>query len=290
VPGSPDASGADASGADAGGIPCDVEKVQYGGCPGGDLITPCLDGYYGAAFCQYYDAGPADVATDAGWDIGPFPDAGPDPYADLYKGTADLTDDALRGALYELVKDHNGLGFSGAKQVLYADVDNDNGWVECVYTGIRVQTTGIPPNSVMNTEHTWPQSKGADTEPARGDLNHLFPTDSKANSRRNNNDYGWVETPTWTQGGSKLGAGIGGVTVFEPRDQHKGNAARAMFYFSVRYQMHIAQDEEEALKIWNHLDPPDDRERTRNTTIEGYQKTRNPFVDHPEFADKIADF
>jgi endonuclease I len=54
--------------------------------------------------------------------------------------------------------------------------------------------------------------------------------------------------------------------------------------------MPIPQDEEEALKVWNHLDPPDEKERVRNGRIEEHQNTRNPFVDHPEFADRIGDF
>ena len=43
----------------------------------------------------------------------------------------------------------------------------------------------------MNTEHTWPQSKGA-TGAAKSDLHHLFPTDSKANSIRGNHPFGIV--------------------------------------------------------------------------------------------------
>jgi endonuclease I len=188
------------------------------------------------------------------------------------------------------VKDQTTLGYDQARPVIFEDVDNEGGWVECVYTGKRVQTTGVPPSDVMNTEHSWPQSKGASAEPARGDLNHLYPVDSGANSRRSNNDYGWVVNATWTAGGSKSGADAKGNVVFEPRDPHKGNAARSIFYFSIRYRMPVPQDEEEALKVWNHLDPPDEKERARNTKIEGYQHTRNPFVDHPEFVDRIADF
>ncbi|MFA6890165.1 MAG: endonuclease, partial [Bacilli bacterium] len=41
------------------------------------------------------------------------------------------------------------------------------------------------------------------------------------------------------------------------------------------------------LLTWNQLDPVDDFERNRNDVIYGYQGNRNPFVDHPEFADMI---
>ncbi|MBI5527272.1 MAG: endonuclease [Deltaproteobacteria bacterium] len=309
----PDASGypADTSAApdrgapeeDAGCEPCESERVLFGGCAGGDLVTPCVDGVFGEPFCLNPDAGLADASTDgaeydaaadagydSGWDAGQFGDSGPDPHSDLYEGTQGLSDADLKDALYEIVKIHTGLGYDAAREVMFSDIDNDDGWVECVYTGKRVETTCIPPSSVMNTEHTWPQSKGASAEPARSDLNHLYPVDSSANSRRSNNDFGWVVDVTWTEGGSKSGTDANGEVVFEPRDQHKGNAARSIFYFSIRYQMPVPRAEEEALKVWNHLDPPDDTEHARNSKIEGYQGTRNPFVDHPEFADRISDF
>ncbi|MBD4935305.1 ribonuclease, partial [Xanthomonas citri pv. citri] len=39
---------------------------------------------------------------------------------------------------------------------------------------------------------------------------------------------------------------------------------------------------------WNKQDPVDDRERKRNEIIyEKYQHNRNPFIDHPEWADEI---
>ena len=36
---------------------------------------------------------------------------------------------------------------------------------------------------------------------------------------------------------------------------------------------------------WHAQDPPDDDERRRNEVIYSYQGNRNPFVDHPEWAE-----
>jgi endonuclease I len=44
---------------------------------------------------------------------------------------------------------------------------------------------------------------------------------------------------------------------------------------------------ERVLKEWNRLDPPDDQERSRNDRIYKLQHNRNPFIDHPEFIDRI---
>jgi deoxyribonuclease-1 len=78
--------------------------------------------------------------------------------------------------------------------------------------------------------------------------------------------------------------------MFEPRNEHKGNLARALLYFAVRYERSIEPWQEEILRCWHALDPPDAAEVARTNGIELLQGTRNPFVDHPEFVDRIADF
>jgi len=38
---------------------------------------------------------------------------------------------------------------------------------------------------------------------------------------------------------------------------------------------------------WHHNDPVSQKEVDRNNAVYSYQNNRNPFIDHPEFADKI---
>ena len=95
-------------------------------------------------------------------------------------------------------------------------------------------------------------------------------------------------------------------SLFEPRDEVKGDVARMLFYMAVRYE---GYDEYLDLELnenildrsdispfhgklsllleWNLLDPVDDFERQRNEVIFGYQGNRNPFIDYPEFANMI---
>ena len=40
-----------------------------------------------------------------------------------------------------------------------------------------------------------------------------------------------TQNTVWSAGGSKQGQNSRGDEVFEPRDDHKGNAARALLYF-----------------------------------------------------------
>lgn len=153
----------------------------------------------------------------------------------------------------------------------------------------------IPSHYVMNTEHTWPQSKFSSAFPKglqKGDLHILFPVDSRVNSVRSNHPFGDVSVvlnspcPQAKRGRS----GRSERMIFEPADEHKGNAARAIFYFSVRYKMPIDSEQEEFLKRWANFDPVDEFERMRNEKIFEIQGNRNPFIDHPELHSLIEDF
>jgi deoxyribonuclease-1 len=153
----------------------------------------------------------------------------------------------------------------------------------------------VPDEKILNIEHTWPQSRFSKKFPAevqKCDLHHLFPSDSKLNAIRGNFWFGEVdhEKQALKCGESKFGTWNGKGQFFEPPAAHKGNVARALLYFSLRYQMPIDQDEEALLKKWNKEDPVDADERARNDEIEKIQGNRNPFVDFPELADQIADF
>ena len=206
-------------------------------------------------------------------------------YENEYAGMADLEEEALVRALHDLVDHHHDLGYKSARKALFLDIDNFGKTIECVYTGRQMHNiTSMPNPNNMNTEHTWPQSQGA-TGTAKSDLHHLFITDSKANSRRSSHPFGWVQSATWEQGGSKLGG-----RKFQPRECHRGNVARAIFYFSVRYNKSVSRAQEDALRQWHKDDPVDEAELARNAAVFKYQRNRNPFVDHPEFVDKITDF
>lgn len=154
----------------------------------------------------------------------------------------------------------------------------------------------IPDNKVINVEHTWPQSRFArkfSDDLQKSDLHHLFPTDSQLNAIRGNNLFGEVTTDLIDLKcpASRFGVGSAGQEdVFEPPQQHKGNVARALFYFSVRYDLFITGDEEKILRKWHVEDPVDDEEMRRNNEIFKVQSNRNPFIDFPEIVDSISNF
>lgn len=159
----------------------------------------------------------------------------------------------------------------------------------------RIGRGQIPNHTIVNTEHSWPQSKFTgrfSRSMQKGDLHHLFPTNSRANSIRSSYHFSDV------RGGSIDGchssavgpAQHGSGQYFEPANEIKGNIARAIFYFSIRYQQSIPSTEEAALRRWHDQDPVDQEERERNDGIYEIQANRNPFIDYPELVDLIQDF
>lgn len=209
---------------------------------------------------------------------------------DYYASTFNKSYQELKDELKSiLANNYVNLGYTKARDYMYGDIDNQGGQVTCVYTGrtSTFNTRSGANNNSMNCEHTWPQSLYNSNEPERADIHHLFPTDVGTNSRRSNHPFGVVANPSWTEGGSKYGS-----SVFEPRNEHKGTAARAMFYFAIRYTDYgnFIDNQENVLKQWHITYPPSAWDKQRNEKIFGYQKNRNPFVDHPEFIERIGNF
>lgn len=218
-----------------------------------------------------------------------YPDA-------MYGFTQGLIDEPLKTALKNFCSTNTNSNYTTSRTAMFSTIDdyNNDDTIECVYTGRKVYTTGIPsvnPPQSMNTEHTFPQGFFNQDEPMRSDIHHLYPTDEVANNRRNNYDFGYVVSNiTWENGGSKLGNDFENQLVFEARDQHKGNVARCLFYFLIRYQNYggfMDAKQEKVLRQWNLSDTVDAHERIRENGIQAFQNNRSPFVDHPEFIDRI---
>ncbi|NRD23975.1 endonuclease [Winogradskyella litoriviva] len=160
-----------------------------------------------------------------------------------------------------------------------------------------------------NREHLVPQSAFSSASPMRNDIHHVIPSDGYANGQRGSFPFGTVSSANWTSlNGSKRGSssvsGYSG-TVFEPIDEFKGDIARAVLYFAVRYEDTMDNyggfdmfngTENQALEDWAitllldwhyNVDPVDQQEIDRNNAAYNFQGNANPFVDHPEYANMI---
>ncbi len=156
----------------------------------------------------------------------------------------------------------------------------------------------IPNHQVMNCEHSWPQSrfnKRLSTNTQKNDLHHLFPVNSRANSSRSNHPFGEVNGRTVNS--NCTDSHIGQVnykdestTSFEPPQEIRGNIARALFYFSTRYELPIGEAQEYYLRRWHKEDPVDEFEMNVNNRIYEIQNSRNPFIDDEDLVDAISNF
>ena len=206
---------------------------------------------------------------------------------------------------------HNSLGYDVARQVLLGRLHLQQNGGNYSITDVYCETAynsndfprnrgpgpdRIPDSTVLNTEHTWPQSRFTNKFPngmQKSDLHHLFPSDSATNNVRGNFEFGEVDAPARPVpcGSGKFGKIKSAPGYyFEPPAAHRGNVARALFYFSTRYRLSISKVEEYFIRKWHVEDPVDEFEMARNNEIHKIQGDRNPFIDHPELVNYISDF
>lgn len=200
---------------------------------------------------------------------------------------------------------HVSVGYDRARKIMFGELDTmrdgQGTYVLDVYCGKKFYFKNLDQVSRMHTEvnieHTWPQSKFNGNFPKdmqKSDMHHLFLTDSHANSVRGNHPFGLVGSVDDRMGGEGCGKSRFGVTakgeVYTPPAPHRGNVARALFYFSMHYNLGISRAEEMILRQWHKADPVDANEIRRHELIAKHQKVRNPFVDHPELVERISDF
>lgn len=237
------------------------------------------------------------------------------PYYDptFYEGLkSGMRDDLLKILLFEAAsKNHEDRGYDRARLFLLGDFylrDFQDGTygVKDVYCDKLKVTKDfkkeegpgpykLPKGTILNIEHTWPQSKFShdfDDDLQLADMHHLFPADTRMNAARANLPFGEVQQPTQRLkcAVARVGRSPEGKIVFEPPINHRGNVARALFYFSVRYDLPISDEQENFLRRWHQEDPVDAEEMSRNQRIQEIQGNRNPFIDYPELTDLIADF
>jgi len=223
-----------------------------------------------------------------------------------YDDASGLTGDELKNALHDIIKNHNEPSYDDLRDFILKasdeDPENPNN-VILLYSGISRPKSMFGGNAGdWNREHVWAKSHGdfGNDPPCGTDAHHIRPTDVQVNYLRGNLDFAEGGEPVEGAPGCNR---IPGVS-FEPRDAVKGDIARMIFYMDVRYEggggeldltvvdeVNTAPAPEHGklsvLLEWHQQDPPDDFERNRNDVVYSYQDNRNPFIDHPEYAEEI---
>jgi len=223
---------------------------------------------------------------------------------------SDMSGEPLLEQLVTDYKPDRVLRYSTAKDILYSEVFIEDDSVRCVYSNHALYLPDDVDPSVhlymdashdgINTEHIYPRSKGAKEEygNAFSDMHNLAPARHAVNSARANFPYGEIDdekTTSWyiySKSTSLVpdnnielySERVNGM--FEPRENQKGNIARAMFYFFTIYQdeammadEHFFEAQRATLCWWDHIDPADELEKERSQKVASYQNDRpNPFV------------
>ncbi len=220
-----------------------------------------------------------------------------------YYSTLNTGNSTFANNLHALVNPHQVQYYSYyANTMIYSfearDTTLDRRVVTCVYSGenkIYTEPFDWSSNGYSREHtycHSWMPTNPAQDLPEYSDYHHLFPTNlNEVNIVRSNNALGIVVNVTSTYLGSKYGTDANGQTVFEPRDEHKGDAARAMMYEAICYTTISGNSwalpsyqNQYLLKQWHFQDPPDNWEIARNDFVDSLQNNRNPFVDSIDYA------
>lgn len=251
----------------------------------------------------------------------------------FYNSANGLKDGALKDALKSLIRDHTaipyGSGASSTWGVFFYSDRNDEGYMMDMYCDEWSYVSN--PGDVAsgcNIEHSFAKSWwGGNKNDAYKDCYHLNPSNSTANSARSNYPLGVPETDIKTSGSLKVGK-IHHPTlnvdfsVFEPKDEYKGDFARAYFYMATCYghwsngdidevlsqyngwrvdnaqvgskyamqndnYLEFQPWEQEILIRWHRQDPVSEKEIKRMDAVSNFQHNRNPFIDYPYLAEFI---
>ena len=255
-----------------------------------------------------------------------------------YKDINGKSGKSLFDAVHVVAKvGYSSLGYSGLWTAYRTTDVRDNGKIwdmysDCSWTVGSDQCGGYSNEcDCYNREHSIPKSwfGGSESQPGC-DIFHIVPTDGYVNNKRSNHAFGEVSSASYTYDGAKLGsaksititggntiAGNTGAsvscsgTVFEPRDEYKGDFARGYFGTMIKwangdYQAFTTGDGSKIfsssyssgafgltkygvalLMKWHRQDPVSQKEIDRNNGIQQTQGNRNPFIDYPYLAEYI---
>ncbi len=234
--------------------------------------------------------------------------------ASMYYSTVSTANNSFVSDLHNQINPHikqtyNNYGVKFLMPFIARDTTGDQRVVTCVYSGENkiYSEPWAWTNNGFSREHTYCQSwmpseniTGFQSSPEYSDYHQLFPVNqNSANLVRSNFPLGEVVNVISSYLDAKFGTNRYGQQVYEPRDAHKGDAARALMYQAICYNdvnglnwkfsdpisnsIPYGQDQS-ILKKWHYQDPPDNYEIARNDFLDSLQHNRNPFIDNPVYA------
>lgn len=254
--------------------------------------------------------------------------------SDYYNKADGKKDAELKAWLRECIRTHTVIEYGTPTwEVFYYSDRDDEGYCMDMYCDTWQKFT--TPGAVVsgcNIEHSFAKSwwGGAKYDQYK-DCYHLNPSNSSANSARSNYPPGIPEKEIKTSGSMKVGKrhhdGLNmDHSVFEPKDEYKGDFARAYFYMATCYGRDLNNEQPDLpangkknyvgwridnndvgskfamqndnylefqdwlidlLLAWHRQDPVSEKELKRMDAVSDYQHNRNPFIEYPCLAEYI---
>ena len=143
--------------------------------------------------------------------------------------------------------------------------------------------------TTFNREHVWPNSRGGGS--VEDDIHVIRPTIQAQNGSRGNAFF--------VEGHKSQSSGWDPAMETWGDEKYRGITARIVFYCVVansNFRLVDTNNDSTSAKTmgklsdlirWNNEYPIDATEIQRNEAAEDIQGNRNPFIDHPEWVDKI---
>lgn len=244
-----------------------------------------------------------------------------------------LQDAQLKGHLKTLIRKHTAIAYGNGTghtwEVFYYSDRNEEGYMMDMYcdTWYKVTSPGAAASG-CNIEHSFAKSWwGGAKNDAYKDCYHLNPSNSTANSARSNYPLGVPEKEIKLAGSLRVGKRHHDAMntdhyVFEPKDEYKGDFARAYFYMATCYgrdangnydevckqyqgwrldnkdvgskfamqndnYLEFQPWEQQVLIEWHRQDPVSEKEIKRADAVSDFQHNRNPYIDYPYLAEYI---
>ena len=203
------------------------------------------------------------------------------------------------------------LPYDQARTKLYTEIFLQNDSIECYYSGYKIPVplgTNILSWTArygIQTEHLYPRSLGSASMPALGDLHHLVPTRANINTLRRNAPFQEIpdeQAKYWIFKDKVMTVmprkdihlySESKSNAFEPKENRKGDIARAMFYFYTFYRFEVNKKSKTFfasmlpdLCRWHRSDKVDSTEINRSLAIARIQSNVNPFIFDPSLVER----
>ncbi len=194
------------------------------------------------------------------------------------------------------------------------------GYVTWFYTGTISTYNGVMGSTqgATSREHIWPKKGGnayKDTESNVGsDAHHLRPVEASFNTKHSDSQFDEVEAVVDNIVEEMNSINYSNLCyldknkkAFMPGVGYRGATARILMYVQTRWGDLYTDDNGCGLKFttetnstnpkligniatlmkWHLEEPPTEEEKLRNEAVAKIQGNRNPFIDHPEYAERI---